>query len=53
MARAASLADDGDAKQPPGSAAMITAYFAFAVVAYFTAVLAHVADSVVKSDSGE
>jgi hypothetical protein len=37
---------------PSGSAAMITAYFAFTVIAYFTAVVAHVADAVVKSDSG-
>jgi hypothetical protein len=35
-----------------GSAAMITAYFAFTVIAYFTAVIVHVADGVVGSDSG-
>lgn len=30
---------------------MITAYFAFAVIAYFTAVLVQVADAVAPSDS--
>jgi len=31
---------------------MITTYFAFAVIAYFTAVVAQVADGVIPSDSG-
>lgn len=42
---------DGGAFHPPRGPAMITAYFAFAVIAYFTAVLVQVADAVAPSDS--